>query len=55
MENKIIGGYSVEALYCLLRYGRKNDGYWEDLEGDLPDEDQAQRIVELLAADDAST
>jgi len=55
MGNEIIRGYSVDALYYLLRYGRKNEGYWDELEGDLPDETQAKRIIELLAADDAST
>ena len=54
MDNEIIGGYSVEALYYLLRYGRKCEGYWDELEGDLSDETQAKRSIELLVADGAS-
>ena len=54
--NHTPGPWSVEAIYALLRFGRKSGGSWDDIGEEhefFPDEDDANLIAaapELLEA-----
>lgn len=45
------GEWSKDALYCLLRFARKNEGPWDEVDVDrvLPREESAAAIVLLRA------
>jgi len=41
--------WSEEKLYYLLRHGRKRSGYWDEIDGDLPEEYFANFLVNARA------
>lgn len=53
--DKFVGKYNVDKLYFLLRYARKSEGFWDDMPGHLPSEDDAELILKLLVEHENKT